>query len=167
MFPRKSTFSLNCSYGVVCKKMSYNKFDKFLIQMSNDLPRRTLPYTESIIHIYYDDYLYTDIKNLVTFDNPVCLNKWSHSHRFIVSGINIRGKFYFDLHRPGKIRFDTEYVEDYPYFGKQYRTVESIIEQDDGRRNPIEIVREIASATHVLVMPYFVKTARFQFIRYV
>ena len=133
--------------------------------MSNDLPQRTLPFPESTIHIYYDDYLYANIKNIVTFDNPVCLNRWSYSHEFIISGINIRGKFYFDLHRPGKIRFDNEYIEDYPYFGKQYRIVESIIEQDNGHRKPIEIVREIASATHVLVMPYFVKTARFQFVR--
>ena len=150
-----------------CKKMSYNKLDKFLIKMSNDLPRRTLPFPESAIDIYCNDYLYTNIKNIVTFDKPVCLNKWSRTHEFIISGINIRGKFYFDLHYPGKIRFDTEYIEDYPYFGKQHRIIENIINQDNGHRKPIEIVREIASATHVLVMPYFVKTTRFQFLRYV
>jgi hypothetical protein len=147
--------------------MAYNKLDKFLIKMSNDLPKRTLPFTESTVNIYCDDYLYANIKNIVTFDNPVHLNKWSHSHEFIISGINIRGKFYFDLYYPGKIRFDNEYVEDYPYFGKQYRIIESIIDQDNKQRKPIEIVREIASATHVLVMPYFVKTTRFQFLRYV
>jgi hypothetical protein len=146
--------------------MAYNKLDKFLIKMSNDLPRRTLPFTESTVHIYCDDYLYANIKNIVTFDNPVCVNKWSHTHEFIISGINIRGKFYFNLYYPGEIRFDNEYVEDYPYFGKQYRIIENIINQDDERK-PIEIVREIASATHVLVMPYFVKTTRFQFLRYV
>jgi hypothetical protein len=147
--------------------MSYNKLDKFLIKMSNDLPRRTLPFPESTVDIYCDDYLYANIKNIITFDTPVRLNKWSHTHEFILSGINIRRKFYFDLHYPGRICFDNEYVEDYPYFGKQHRIIENIIDQDDGQRKPIEIVREIAAATHVLVMPYFVKTTRFQFVRYV
>jgi hypothetical protein len=147
--------------------MAYNKLDKFLIKMSNDLPRRTQPFTESSVNIYCDDYLYANIKNIVTFDRPVCLNKWSNAHEFIVSGINIRGKFYFDLYFPGKIRFDNEYVEDYPYFGKQHAIIENIIDQDIGQCNPIEIVRKIATATHVLVMPYFVKTTRFQFLRYV
>ena len=167
MFPQKLTLSLIVVTHSSCVKMSYNKFDKFLIKMSNDLPRRTIPFPESTIHIYYDDYLYTDIKNIVTFDKPVCMNKWSYSHEFIISGMGLRGKFDFDLHRPGKVRFSSEYIEDYPYFGKQHLIIESILEQDDGHRKPIEIVREIASATHVLLMPYFVKMARFQFVRYV
>jgi hypothetical protein len=138
--------------------------------MSNDLPRRTLPFPESIIHIYYDDYLYTDIKNIITFDKPVCLNKWSYAHEYILSAINIRRKYYFDLHYPCRLRFhgdDEEYEEDYPYFGKKRHLIENIIDQDNGQCTPIEIVRKIAATTHVLVMPYFVKTTRFQFLRYV
>ena len=147
--------------------MAYNKLDKFLIKMSNDLPRRTQSFTESTVNIYCDDYLYTNIKNIVTFDRPVCLNKWANSHEFIVSGINVRRKFYFDLYFPGKIRFDSEDIEDYPYFGQQHGIIENIIDQDIGQCKPIEIVRKIATATRVLVMPYFVKTTRFQFLRYV
>jgi hypothetical protein len=138
--------------------------------MSNDLPRRKIPFPESIIHIYYDDYLYTNIKNIVTFDNPVCLNKWSDTHEFILSGISIRRKYYFDLYYPGRLRFhddDEEYEEDYPYFGKKRHLIENIIDQDDGQQAPIEIVRKIAATTHVLVMPFFVQTTRFQFARYV
>jgi hypothetical protein len=150
--------------------MYYNKFDKFLIKMSNDLPQRKIPFPESIIHIYYDDYLYTNIKNIITFDKPVCLNKWSNTHEFSLSGIGIRRKYYFDLYYPGILRFnddDEEYEDDYPYFGKKRHLIENIINQDNGQQAPIEIVRKIATATHVLVMPYFVQTTRFQYIRYV
>ena len=148
--------------------MSYNKFDTFLIKMSNDLPRRKIPFPESIIHIYHDDYLYTNIKNLITFDKPVCLNQWSYSYEFTVSGISIRRKHSFDLHYPGSIRFhDDDYDEDYPYLGKKRHLIESIIAEDNGQCNAIEIVRKIALATHVLVMPYFVQTTRFQYLRYV
>jgi hypothetical protein len=148
--------------------MYYNKFDKFLIKMSNDLPKRRIPFPESIIHIYHDDYLYTNIKNLITFDKPVCLNKWSYSHEFIVSGINMRLKHSFDLLYPGSLRFDDDdYNEDYPYLGKERRLIKDIIDEDDGRCNAIEIVRKIALATHILVMPYFVHTTRFRYMRYV
>jgi hypothetical protein len=148
----------------------YNKFDKFLIEMSNDLPQRKVPFPESIVHIYYDDYLYTNIKNIITFDRPVCLNKWSNTHKFVLSGINIRRKYYFNLFYPGTLKFhdeNEEYEDDYPYFGKKRHIIENIITQDDGDQEAIEIVRKIAADTHVLIMPYFVHTTRFQYLRYV
>jgi hypothetical protein len=142
--------------------MSYNKFEKFLIKLSNDLPTRTT-FTENTIHIYYEDYLYANIKNIATFDKPITIHKWSASHEFIVSGVGLREKCYFDLAYPGEILFDTIY-EDYPHMGKQHSVIERILQQDNGQRKDIEIVREIATATHVLMMPYFVNISRFQFI---
>ena len=98
----------------------------------------------------------------------MCLNKWSYSYEFTVSGISIRQKHSFDLHYPGSIRSHADdYNEDYPYLGKKRHLIENIIAEDDGRCNAIEIVRKIALATHVLVMPYFVHTTRFRYMRYV
>jgi hypothetical protein len=142
--------------------MSYNKFDEFLIKMSNNLATKDIAFTENSIHIYYDNYLYANIKNIATFDKPVNIYKWSYSHEFIVSGVGIRGKYYFDLKHPGEILFDTVY-DDYPFYNNQHLIIEKILRQDDGQRKKIEIVREIATAAHVLLMPYFVEISRLKF----
>ena len=113
--------------------MSYNKFDKFLEKMSNDLAAKTTTlFLENVIHVYYDDYLYTNIKNIATLDKPVDFHKWPNSYEFAVSGIGIRAKYFFRL-KHGKVMFDVIADEDYPFYNKQHRLIERMLCEDEGR----------------------------------
>ena len=148
-----------CSHA---KKMSYDNFDKFLAKTSNDLATRiNTPSLENVIHLYYNDYLYTNIKNIATFNKPVNFHKWANGHEFIVSAVGIRTQYYFEL-KDGEILFDTVY-EDYPFYNGQHRIIERMLRQDIGEYTKIEVVRMIAKTTHILITPYFVELLRLRF----
>jgi hypothetical protein len=143
--------------------MSYENFDKFLVKTSNDLATRiNTPFLENVIHLYYDDYLYMNIKNIATFNKPINFHKWTNGHVYcIVSAIGIREKYYFEFNG-GEILFDAGY-EDYPFYNGQHRIIERMLHEDMGENATIEVVRMIAEATHILMTPYFVELSRLRF----
>ena len=84
---------------ILLSMMSYNKFDEFLEKIGHDLAaRRSISLNnllQDVVHVYYNDYLYSDIRCIATLEKSLEFRQWPDSYEFVVSSIGMRAKYFF------------------------------------------------------------------------